>query len=184
MSNPASRGEKGFTLPEVLIASSIAGLAFALSAVAVMGFRFSTQTSFTQLQTRLRNHNALEKMGRQVMESTKVTVQGGQEEHQILHLWHDDQVVWTPETTEDDTEGILYLDYETHEVRYRSNIAYGSAEDLVATQIDDAHFEVTGNALFITLDMTYDPHTPGAERQILTSFVVRNNPKARIGASQ
>jgi prepilin-type N-terminal cleavage/methylation domain-containing protein len=175
--------EKGFTLTEVMIASGIAGLAFALSAVAVMGFRFQGQTTFTQLQTRLRNHNALEKIVRHIMEATKVTVQGAVGEPQIVHLWHDEQEVWTPESTEDDTEGILLLDAGSNELRYRPAISQDEIYAVVAEKIDEVEYWLDGKALFIKMTMTYDPHTAGSEREVLASFVVRNNPKLRLGAS-
>ena len=175
--------EKGFTLTEVMIATGVAGLAFALSSVAVMGFRFQGQTTFAQLQTRLRNHNAIEKMGRQIMQATKVTVEEISDEKFVVHLWQDDQEVWTPETTTDDTEGILYLDTGTHELRYRPDINQENNYEVVSEQIDKVEFWLDGKALFIRLTLTYDSRTPGAEREILASFVIRNNPKLRLGAS-
>jgi prepilin-type N-terminal cleavage/methylation domain-containing protein len=174
--------EKGFTLTEVMIASGIAGLAFALCAMAVMGFRFQGQTTYTQLQTRLRNHNALEKVGRQIMQATQVKVEED-DDVQVVHLWHDDQEVWTPETIKDDTEGILFLHADSDEIRYRPNINQDDNYEVIAEGIDKVEFWIEGKALFMKLTMTYDSKTPGAERQILASFVVRNNPKIRLGAS-
>jgi hypothetical protein len=167
-----------------MVASTVAGLAFALSAVALMGFRFSTQTTFSQLQTRLSNHSALDKMGRQIMQSTQVQVEGdGETDPQILHLWHDDQVVWTPQTTEDDTEALLYLDVDSQELRYRPDKNNDAVYEVVSRGIEGVKFTLTGNALFIEMTMSYDPHTVGAERKLLASFVVRNNPKSRVGSS-
>lgn len=175
-------GERGFTLTEVMIASGIAGLALALSAMAVMGFRIQGQSTYTQLQTQLRNHNALEKVGRQIMESTQVTVveNGDQQE---IHLWHDDQVVWTPESILDDTEGLLFLDTTSKEIRYRPDKSIADDYEVISEKIDDVDFWLDGKALFMKLSMTYDSRFAGAEREILASFVVRNNPKARLGAS-
>lgn len=175
--------EKGFTLTEVMIATGIAGLAFALSTVAIMGFRFQGQTTFAQLQTRLRNHNAIEKVGRQIMQATNMTVEETTDDTSVVHVWHDDQEVWTPETIADDTEGILFLDSTSNELRYRPDISQESNYEVVAEQIDEVDFWLEGKALFIKLTMTYDSRTPGAEREILASFVVRNNPKLRLGAS-
>ncbi len=175
-------GEKGFTLTEVMVATGIAGLAFALSTMAVMGFHFQGQTTFTQLQTRLRNHSAIDKVGRQIMQSTHVTVDDSGA-IPVVHLCHDDQEVWTPETITDDTEGILSLDSSSHELRYRPNISQEENYEVVAEKIDEADFWLEGKAFFMKLTMTYDSRTPGAEREILASFVVRNNPKLRLGAS-
>lgn len=180
--NAHRHSEKGFTLTEVMIASGIAGLAFALSAMAIMGFRFQGQTTYTQLQTRLRNHNALEKVGRQIMQATQVKVEED-DDVQVVHLWHDDQEVWTPETIADDTEGILFLHTDSDEIRYRPNISQDDNFEVIAEKIDEVEFWIDGKALFMKLTMTYDSKTPGAERQILASFVVRNNPKIRLGAS-
>ncbi len=175
-------GERGFTLTEVMIASGIAGLAFALSAMAVMGFRFQGQTTYAQLQTRLRNHSALEKAGRQIMQSSQMTVEEDGD-IQVVHLWHDDQEVWTPETVEDDTEGILYLDTASNELRYRPDKSQPSQYEVISQKIDQVEFWLEGKALFMKLTMTYDSNFSGAEREILASFVIRNNPKIRLGAS-
>lgn len=181
--SPRDSSRKGFTLPEMMISSGIAGLAFVLAATALMGFRYSTVATIKQVETRYRNHNALEKMGRYIMESTRVEVEELDDDTSILHVWRDNQIIWTPETTEDDIEGELFLDYDAKELKFRPDKTTEDFDELIAEEIDTVHFEKVGNALFARLTMTYDPDTPGAEREILASFVTRNNPKARQGAS-
>lgn len=180
-----TRGQKGFTITEVLVASSIAGIAMALSAVAVMGFRYQGQTTFSQLQTRLQTQNAIEKVGRQIMQSTKVEIQGDadQGEQQFVYLWHDDQEVWTPVTTEDDTQGVLYQDLDSQEIRYRPDAAITESYQVIAKNIEKIKFTTSGKALFVEITMKYDPYFSGSERSVLASFVIRNNPKLKHGAS-
>lgn len=182
-SSPCNR-EHGFTLPEVLIATGLSGLALALAATALMGFAYSARTTALQLETRHRNQDALKKLGRQVMESTKVEVeeqpQGGSP---LLYIWHDDQVVWTPETTDDDTRGVLYLDADTQELRYRPDYNNPDVYEVFSRSIESVHFEIVGHALFAKLSMHYDSGDPDSLREMLASFAVRNNPKNRLGAS-
>lgn len=181
----SAKGQQGFTLTEVLIASSIASLAMALSAVAVMGFRYQGQTTFSQLQTRLQTQSAIEKIGRQIMQSTKVELQGDPNlgEPQFVYLWHDDQEVWTPESTADDIQGVLYQDPGSLEIRYRPDVSILETYEVVSTNIETIKFTTSGKALFVEITMKYDPHFTGSERTILSSFVIRNNPKMKHGGS-
>jgi type II secretory pathway component PulJ len=176
-------GEKGFTLVEMLIASSVSLMAFGMCAMAVVGFQYQGRATYGQLQMRLDNQSALEKMGRRIMQASKMTVEQVDSSRQIVHLWHDDQVVWTPATVADDTEGVLYLEPDTRELRYRPNITHESVYDVVAKSLDRVTFSMAGNALFIKMTMSYDAKTTGTDREILASYVVRNNPKIRLGAS-
>jgi len=178
------KSSSGFTIPEVLIASTIALISFSIASTALVGFMYSTKTTYEQVEKRYRNHNAMEKMGRMIMESTAVTVEdlGGGETH--VHLWRDLQDVWTPGTTDDDVEGLIYLDTTDGTLYFRPDIIVPGGDEIIAEDIEQVDFETVGNALFAKLTMMYDPDTPGSERELQASFMSRNNPKARENASQ
>jgi prepilin-type N-terminal cleavage/methylation domain-containing protein len=183
---PHRPNQKGFTLTEVMVVCTITGIALVLCTTAVMGFRVQTQTTLLQLHTRLQSQKAIEHVGRQIMQSTKVEVEGDpvREEPQFVHVWHDNQLVWTPGRTDDDTEGIIYLHEDTQELRYCPDNSRQEQYEVMTTNVEKVKFLLSGKALFIEIEMRYDPRFAGSERKLLASFVVRNNPKIRQGASQ
>lgn len=181
----------GFTLMEMALASSISFVAFGIVGVAVMGLQETARTSMTQVADRYNAATAIEKVGRIVMEATKVEIgedAGGQGE---VTIWRDNQIVWTPETTDDDTEGLLYYDALNREIRFQVDASQPLVEETLARNVDQVEFSLVGEALFMELTLDYDvdghwtdPEDERTKRTVYASFAVRNNPRVRIGATQ
>lgn len=188
---PKGLDSSGFTLMELALASSISFVAFGIVGFAVIGLQQTARTTITQVSDRYNSASAVEKVGRIVMEATKVEVgedQGGQGE---VHIWRDNQVIWTPETTADDTEGLLYFDLINREIRYRADVSEPIAEETLARNVEQVEFSLLGEALFLKLTLDYNvdgrwnhPEDERTKRSVYSSFAVRNNPRARIGATQ
>ncbi len=182
-------GTRGFTIPEFMIASFIGFLSMALIWTALMGFQFQTRTTFAQTLDRYNTQNAMEKIGRIVMESTEINIEQNEEDLGIMHLWRDVQEVWTPSTTEDDIEGLLFYDRTDRKIWYRPNIDDQNNQELVAERIEKIDFDLIGDAVFVTVFTEYDVdpnHMTNSEetlRKTYGSYAVRNNPRVRIGAT-
>lgn len=185
----ASRNCRGFTIVEFMTASFIGFLAMGLVWTALMGFQFQTRTTVAQTLSRHNSQNAMEKIGRIVMESTKLNIETSEAGMGMLRVWRDEQIVWTPNHTEDDTEGLLYYLPEEKELWFRPNVDQPDTIEKVADRLDGVEFSLVGDAVFVTLHTEYDVdpnHRVGSEetmRKTYGSFAVRNNPRIRIGAT-
>jgi len=183
------RNQGGFTIPEFMIASFIGFLSMALVWTALMGFQFQTRTTFAQTLNRHNTQNTLEKVGRIVMESTKLDIETAEEDLGIMHLWRDEQEVWTPSSTDDDVEGLLFYDEDEKKIWYRPNMDDSAYDELVAERIEGIDFDLIGDAVFVTILTEYDVdpnmsmHSEETLRKTYGSFAVRNNPRIRIGAT-
>lgn len=185
------RSRNGFTLLEMSLASSVSFIAFGIVGFTVMGLQQTARTSMTQIADRYNSATAVEKVGRIVMEATKLEVDedsGGQAE---VHIWRDTQVVWTPETVEDDVEGLLYYDVLNREIRFQPDVSLPLDEETLAQNVDEVAFTLVGEAVFMELTLDYDvdghwddPEDERTKRTVYSSFAVRNNPRVRIGATQ
>jgi len=182
--------QRGFTIVELMVASTVSVLSLGLVYTALIGMQHSTRNTLEQVRIRQNNQNTIKKLGRFVMEASKAEVRLEEAELGIVHLWKDDQVRWTPETTEDDTEGVVYFDETESELHYRKDVNHPEVEETIATQVEKAVFEMVGNALFVELTMNYDVDQKMSReeervlRKIYVSYAVRNNPRVRIGASR
>ncbi len=181
--------DSGFTIPEFMIASFIGFLSMALVWTALMGFQFQTRTTFAQTLNRHNSQNAMEKIGRLVMESTDLDIESAEEDLGIIRMWTDVQEVWTPNTTEDDVEGLIYYLEDEKELWYRPNVDETAYDERIAEDIEGIDFDLIGDAVFVTILTEYDVDPNFASdsddtlRKTYGSFAVRNNPRIRIGAT-
>ena len=187
----AKEKEGGFTLLEVLVASSISMMSLGLVYTALIGMAITTRTTMEQVNTRTTNERTLKKLGRRIMEATKVDIPVNEQGLGKVHVWRDEQAVWTPDTTDDDIEGIIYYDDVTREIRFLKDVNDPAAqEETLATDVEAVSFNMVGQALFADLTMEYDtnhmhdPTNPDTKRHLYASFAVRNNPRLRIGSAQ
>jgi hypothetical protein len=176
---------------EVTLASSVSFVVFGIVGFAVMGLQESARTSMTQIADRFNSASAVEKVSRIVMEATKVELEEGEGGQGAVHIWTDNQIVWTPETTTDDTEGLLYYDTLNREIRYQADVLEPLEEETLAKNVDAVEFSLVGEAVFLKLTLDYDVddrwgdgEDDRVKRTVYSSFAVRNNPRVRIGATQ
>ena len=187
------KGQRGFTIVELMVTSTVSILSIGLVYTAFIGMQTSARTTVEQVWMRQHNQDTLKRLGRFVMEASKVQVKPEEAELGIVHLWKDEQLAWTPETTEDDTEGVIFFDEANERLMYRKDVNQLGADEIVAPNLQRVTFEMVGNALFVELTMDYDvddkisSDPEGAaltERKLYVSYAVRNNPRIRIGATQ
>jgi prepilin-type N-terminal cleavage/methylation domain-containing protein len=187
------KGQKGFTIVELMVTSTVSVMSLGLVYTAFIGMQTSARTTIEQVRMRQHNQDTLKRLGRFVMEASKVEVKPEEAELGIVHLWKDEQLAWTPETTEDDTEGMIFFEESSERLMYRKDVNQLGADELVAPNLQRVTFEMVGKALFVELTMDYDvddkisremEEAERAERNLYVSYAVRNNPRIRIGASQ
>ena len=183
------KASRGFTIPEFMIATFIGFITMALVWVAFMGFQFQTRTTFAQTLNTHNTQKTMEKIGRIIMQSTDLEIESNEEDLGIVHIWRDTQEVWTPNSTDDDVEGLMFYDEEEKKIWYRPDVDKAAEVELVAERIEGIDFDLVGDAVFVTIETDYDVdpnHLVNSEetiRKTYASYAVRNNPRIRIGAT-
>lgn len=187
------KNQRGFTIVELMVTSAVSIMSLGLVYTAFIGMQTSAKTTIEQVWMRQHNQDTIKRLGRFVMEASKVQVKPEEAELGIVHLWKDEQLAWTPETTEDDTEGAIFFDEINERLMYRRDVNQPGEDELVASNLQRVTFDMVGNALFVELTMDYDvddkisresEQAELTERKMYVSYAVRNNPRVRIGASQ
>jgi type II secretory pathway pseudopilin PulG len=187
----SEENQAGFTIVEMLVTTSLSLMTLGIVYTALVGMQWSARATVEQVNLQKVNKLTLQKVGRVVMSASRVDVETDEGEQGILHVWNDTQEVWTPDTTEDDVEGMVYYDVASEEVRYKEDVDQPDSEDeVLASGIEELTFEMVGNAVFMELTMEYDvdhkmlAESEDTKRTIYASFAARNAPRTRIGATQ